>query len=131
MGSSKLTRLAWPRAMPGVPLTPRCWTRVEYDRLVELGAFEGDNIELIGGQLVVAEPQGEYHASSITAVDYAVRAALPPGWIVRIQAPVSLDDESAPEPIWSWSRGAPSTIGSRIRRAPCSSSRLRIRAWPT
>ena len=71
---------------------------MEYDRLVELGVFEGEPLELIGGQLVVAEPHGTYHASAISAVDYTVRAALPTGWLVRIQLPVSLDDESEPEP---------------------------------
>jgi Uma2 family endonuclease len=80
------------------PLTLRRWKRTEYERLVDLGAFEGEPIELIGGQLVVAEPQHPYHASAISAADYALRAALPRGWIVRIQAPVSLDDESEPEP---------------------------------
>ena len=80
------------------PLTLRRWQRAEYDRLVDLGVFEGEPIELIGGQLVVAEPQGSYHASAITKVDYALRAIVPPGWIVRLQAPVSLDDESEPEP---------------------------------
>jgi Uma2 family endonuclease len=80
------------------PLTLRRWTRVEYARLVDLGVFEGEPVELLGGQLVVAEPQGAYHASSITAAEYAVRAILPPGWIVRTQLPVSLDDESEPEP---------------------------------
>jgi Uma2 family endonuclease len=80
------------------PLTLRRWKRAEYDRLVDLGVLEDDPIELIGGQLVVAEPKGEYHSSAIGAVDYAVRAALPPGWVVRIQLPVSLDDESEPEP---------------------------------
>ena len=80
------------------PLTLRRWQRAEYDRLVDLGVFQGEPIELIGGQLVVAEPQGSYHASAITKVDYALRAIVPPGWIVRLQAPVSLDDESEPEP---------------------------------
>lgn len=61
---------------------------------MDLGVFRGEPIELIGGQLVVAEPQGPYHASAITKVDYGLRAVLPPGWIVRLQAPVSLDDES-------------------------------------
>ena len=74
------------------------WKRAEYDRLVALGAFEGQPIELIGGQLVVAEPQGAYHASGISRLEYVVRAVLPDGWIVRTQAPVSLDDESEPEP---------------------------------
>jgi Uma2 family endonuclease len=80
------------------PLTVRRWKRVEYDRLVEIGVFEGEPLELLGGQLVVAEPQYPYHASAISAVDYAVRAVLPPGWMVRLQAPISLDDESEPEP---------------------------------
>lgn len=80
------------------PLTLRRWRRAEYDRLVSLGVFQGEPLELIGGQLVVAEPQGAYHASAITRADYALRAILPPGWIVRLQAPVSLDEESEPEP---------------------------------
>ena len=81
-----------------VPLTERRWRRDEYDRLVELGVLQGEPVELIGGQLLVAEPQGPYHASAISAVDYALRAVLPPGWMVRLQAPVWLDDESEPEP---------------------------------
>ena len=59
------------------PLTARRWTRPEYERLVALGVFEGEPLELIGGQLVVAEPQYPYHASGISLVDYALRAVLP------------------------------------------------------
>jgi Uma2 family endonuclease len=81
-----------------IPLTVKHWQRAEYDRLVGLGVFHGEPLELIGGQLVVAEPQGSYHASVITKIDYVLRAILPSGWIVRLQAPVSLDDESEPEP---------------------------------
>ncbi len=84
--------------MRQAPLTIRRWTRAEYDRLVELGVLQGEPVELIGGQLVVAEPQGSYHASRIGATGDALRAALPPGWLVRVQMPVALDDESEPEP---------------------------------
>ena len=84
--------------MAQIPLTLRRWKRFEYDRLVELGAFDGEPLELIGGELVVAEPQHPYHSSGIGVVEYAIRAALPPGWVTRTQAPVSLDDESEPEP---------------------------------
>ena len=80
------------------PLTLRRWKRAEYEQLVDLGVFQGDPVELIGGQLVVAEPQGAYHASAVTRVDYALRTVLPGGWIVRIQAPVSLGDDPEPEP---------------------------------
>jgi len=83
--------------MAQAPLTIRRWNRAEYDRLVDLGVFDNEPLELIGGQLIVAEPKGEYHSSAVNAVEYAVRAVLPAGWIVRTQAPVSLDDESSPE----------------------------------
>jgi Uma2 family endonuclease len=84
--------------MTQTPFTVRRWQRAEYEQLVDQGTFRGEAIELIAGQLVVAEPQGAYHAAAITKVDYALRAVLPQGWIVRLQAPVSLDDESEPEP---------------------------------
>ena len=84
--------------MAQAPLTVRRWKRVEFDRLVDLGVFEGEPLELIGGQLIVAEPKGAYHSSAVSAAEYALRAALPIGWIVRTQLPVSIDDESEPEP---------------------------------
>ena len=84
--------------MAQVPLTDRRWTRKEYDRLGELGVFQCEPLELIGGHLIVAEPKGSYHVTSITMVGRALRAALPPGWTVRLQDPIALDDESEPEP---------------------------------
>jgi Uma2 family endonuclease len=84
--------------MTQTPLTAWRWRRADYERLVDLDVFRDKPIELIGGQLVVAEPQGAYHASAVSSVDYALRAVLPGGWTVRLQAPVSLDEESEPEP---------------------------------
>jgi Uma2 family endonuclease len=85
-------------AMKHAPFTSKRWRRVEYERLVDVGALEGEPIELIGGQLIVAEPKGSPHAACVEMVSDALRAALPPGWIVRAQNPIALDDESAPEP---------------------------------
>jgi Uma2 family endonuclease len=84
--------------MTQAPFTLRRWRRDEYERLAGLGAFRGEPVELIDGRLVVAEPQHPYHASAISAAEYALRAVLPSGWIVRTQLPISLDDESEPEP---------------------------------
>ena len=84
--------------MKQIPLTLRRWTRAEYDQLVDLGVLRGDPVELVGGQLVVAEPQGSYHASALGIAGDALRALLPHGWLLRIQMPVALDDESEPEP---------------------------------
>jgi Uma2 family endonuclease len=39
--------------------------------------------------------------------EHAVRAVLPAGWIVRTQLPLSLDDESSPEPDIVVVRGRP------------------------
>jgi Uma2 family endonuclease len=84
--------------MKQAPFTPKRWPRVEYERLVDVGVFESEPLELIGGQLIVAEPQGSPHAAAVGMTGDALRAALPPGWIVRVQTPLALDDESAPEP---------------------------------
>jgi Uma2 family endonuclease len=92
--------------MKQAPLMPKCWRRVEYEKLVDLGAFENDPIELIGGQLIVAEPKGSPHATAVGMASDALRLAIPPGWIVRIQDPVALDDESAPEPDLAVVRGS-------------------------
>jgi Uma2 family endonuclease len=77
----------------------RRWTRVEYDRLIDLGAFRpGEHLELIGGELIAGEPQGAEHYTAIWKSTKALEAAFGPGWVVRSQGPVDLDDESEPEP---------------------------------
>src|SRR5438094_899733 len=89
------------------PLTLRRWRRVEYERLVDLGAFDEDEpVELIGGQLIVAEPKGSVHATAVGMTNDALRSALSSGWIVRVQDPVALDEESAPEPDIAVVRGS-------------------------
>ncbi len=80
------------------PHTIRPLKRVEYEHLVEAGVFAREPIELIGGQLIVAEPQGTYHATAVDTVYDAIRRVLPAGWIVRNEKPVALDDDSEPEP---------------------------------
>jgi Uma2 family endonuclease len=84
--------------MSQAPFTVRRWKRVEYERLVDQGVFEGEPLELIGGQLLVAEPKGPYHSSGVGTVSDAIRAALPGGWVVRVQDAIALDEESEPEP---------------------------------
>jgi Uma2 family endonuclease len=81
------------------PLRTRRWTRAEYDRLIDVGILRpGDPVELIGGELMVAEPQGTRHYTAVCLAEEALRAAFGPGWHVRSQGPVALDDESEPEP---------------------------------
>ena len=77
----------------------RRFTRAEYERLIDLGVFQpGEDIELIGGELMVAEPQGAPHYTAIRKTAKALEAAFGPGWEVRTEGPIGLDDESEPEP---------------------------------
>lgn len=77
----------------------RRWSRGEYDCLIDKGVFPpGERLELVGGELVVREPQRALHATAIELALDALKEAFGPGWRVRIQLPVALDDESEPEP---------------------------------
>lgn len=94
--------------MTTYPTRGRRWTRGEYDRLVSLGVFhEDERIELLDGHLTVREPQGSRHGVAIELADSALRAALGPGWRVRVQLPIALDDLSEPEPDLSVVAGDP------------------------
>lgn len=85
--------------MAGPHVPTRRWTRVEYDRLIEAGFFRpGDPVELLGGQMIVAEPQGGRHFAALRAAQEALRAAVGAGWEIRGQGPIALDEESEPEP---------------------------------
>src|SRR4030095_15941333 len=80
-------------------MRPRQWTRAEYDRLIEIGVFHpGDAVELLAGEIIVAEPQNSPHYTAIGLAEEALRAAFGAGWLIRTQGPIALDEQSEPEP---------------------------------
>jgi Uma2 family endonuclease len=94
--------------MDGGDLRTRHWSRAEYDRLIEAGFLhEDEKIELLGGQLVVREPQHAWHATGTRLVIAALRRAFGAGWEIDHQLPIALDDESEPEPDVAVVRGGP------------------------
>ncbi len=96
------------RTMADYETRTRRFTRAEYERLIDLGVFQpGEDIELIGGELMVAEPQGAPHYTAIRKTAKALEAAFGPGWEVRTEGPIGLDDESEPEPDVAVVPGAP------------------------
>jgi Uma2 family endonuclease len=85
--------------MRAYPVRTRRWTREEYERLVALGVLQEDEpIELVGGHMIVAEPKGSPHTTAIGLTADALRVVFGPGWVVRVEAPVALADDSEPEP---------------------------------
>ncbi len=73
--------------------------RVEYDRLVESGAFEDERVELLFGRLVQMSPQCVPHANAIMWLEDALHAGTRKrGCVVRTQLPLVCADESEPEP---------------------------------
>jgi hypothetical protein len=76
--------------MAGPGPRARRFTRVEYDRLIDAGFFRPDDpVELLGGQLIVAEPQGSRHYAAPRATHETLRAALGPGWEIRGQGKIA------------------------------------------
>ena len=77
----------------------RKWTRAEYERLAEAEILgPEDRIELLGGVMICKEPQYSPHATGIRLVQRVLTDVFGPGWDVRPQMPVALDDDSEPEP---------------------------------
>src|SRR5919197_5277605 len=93
----------WPadtmRAMAEYESRTRRFSRAEYERLIDLGVFQpGEDIELLGGELIVAEPQGAPHYTAIRRTAKALEAAFGAGWEVRTEGPIGLYGDSEPEP---------------------------------
>ena len=66
--------------MASNPIGNRHWTRKEYDELIKSGFFdENEPIELLGGQLVVAEPKGSPNSTAVALTVETLRVAFGPG----------------------------------------------------
>ena len=97
----------------------RSWSRVEYAWLIAVGILDEDEkVELLGGQLVVREPQRAWYATAIRLVSAELRRAFGEGWEIDRQLPVALGEESEPEPdiaVVRKNRGTSATLTRRIR----------------
>ena len=75
------------------------WSRSEYDRAVEAGAFAPDaRAELLEGHILAMAPQGSRHATGVALAGEALRSAFGAGCHIRIQLPLAAGDDSEPEP---------------------------------
>jgi Uma2 family endonuclease len=76
----------------------RRWTREEYDRLVDLGFFQDERLELLDGEIITMTPQKGAHSVAVGKGQRALQAAFGDGVWVRPQLPLAVDAVSEPEP---------------------------------
>jgi Uma2 family endonuclease len=89
--------LAYDPAVQRAPLT-----RAQYDALVAQGAFAGQPVELLEGELVTMAPQGPPHSRGIDLLarrlDRLLLAEHGEAFAVRQEKPFAASDLSEPEP---------------------------------
>jgi Uma2 family endonuclease len=79
----------------------------QYEEIIRKGIFtKRDRVELIEGQLVAKMTKGTRHSAGVTKSWKVIDRATPPGWHVRVEAPVRIPSQSSmPEPDISVARG--------------------------
>ncbi len=82
-------------------------SRREYDRLVDLGWFHDEPIELLRGMLVTMSPQKWPHAAAVEFFNEQLVLQLAGRYGVRPKLPFAADDWSEPEPDLAVVRKAP------------------------
>lgn len=73
-------------------------TRVEFDRLGELGMFENERIELLRGVLVPMSPEGLPHVSVSLWFTRRLMRTLEDEYVVRPDKPFAANEDSEPVP---------------------------------
>jgi Uma2 family endonuclease len=74
--------------------------RAEYDRMVEMGLFDNEKVELLKGFIVRMSPQKSRHAGAVQYLThFFVPTLVSSGRAsVRVQLPLVVDPDSEPEP---------------------------------
>lgn len=85
-----------PPTLGGHPI--RLLRRAEYDRLGELGFFEGERIELLFGAVVPMAPIDQAHVDGVDGLIKTLIIALGDRARVSCQAPIAVGGVSEPEP---------------------------------
>lgn len=71
----------------------------DYHRMGEAGILSEDaRVELIEGELIEMTPIGSRHAGTVSALTHAFAVALHGRAIVAVQSPVTLGEQSEPQP---------------------------------
>jgi Uma2 family endonuclease len=86
-------------AVEVVAATRKRFTRKEYYRMAEVGILgERDRVELIQGEIIEMAPIGPRHAAFVDNLTRLLIRRLPDEVIVRTQGPVTLTEDTEPQP---------------------------------
>lgn len=85
---------------------PVRWTYEQYQKMTELGWFDGRRVELIGGEIIEMASMLHPHWLAGEKVEDALRAIFGVGYRVIVQKPLPLLKSFAPEPDIAIIRGA-------------------------
>lgn len=85
----------------------------EFYRLIELGFFDQEPVELIDGEIVPMAAQSNLHALAIELARAAFASAFGLGHWVRVQMPLDLSLRSSPDPDVAVIVGDPRTHNTR------------------
>lgn len=80
------------------PATVRPLMREEYDRLIDLGVFDDEKIELLRGVLVTMSPQGEPHLWMMIYLNKRIVREVGDDFDVCPAGPLCATPDSEPEP---------------------------------
>lgn len=89
------TLLAPPTTLPD---EFRPLTREEYNRLIDLGVFEGTRVQLVGGLLIEMTPQKDPHFQIVVDLNMMLAHQVHGRHSVNVHGPLQVDDISEPEP---------------------------------
>jgi Uma2 family endonuclease len=100
-------------------ITPRPyrWTREQFFQMLELGWFQDQLVELIGGEVMEMAAQPDLHLASVTLTGDALRAAFGSGYWVRIQGSLDLSPHGVPSPDVAVTPGHPQGAPRTISRS--------------
>lgn len=90
-------------------ITPRPyrWTQEQFYQMLDLGWFQDQRVELIGGEVVEMAAQLDLHLASLTLTGDALRAAFGSGYWVRAQGSLDLSPHGIPSPDLAVTPGSP------------------------
>ncbi|MEM9120584.1 MAG: Uma2 family endonuclease [Cyanobacteria bacterium P01_F01_bin.56] len=86
-------------ATPQSPTQLRLISTTDYHRMAEVGILGADEqVELLAGQIIQKMPKGPAHSALCKRIEKLLERRLGEQVLVRLQAPIRLDNYSEPEP---------------------------------